>query len=157
MWQQMWGSQTGSAPLLKQLYPIYLSFLKDLYHAKFTLLLGTDLLFVGVIPGYSVHEEMAIWQDAGIPAIDILSSATITPAKFIGIDKSLGTIEEGKKASFVILRDNPLTDIKNTQKIEGVFLRGEFFNHQKLDTLKLKVKEANETKCKAFMNSNQHK
>lgn len=86
---------------------------------------------------------MAIWQDAGIPAIDILRSATIIPAKFIGVDKSLGTIEKGKKASFVILRDNPLTDIKNTQKIEGVFLHGNYFNSQKLDSLKMNVKEVN--------------
>lgn len=157
MWQQMWGSQIGSVPFLKQLYPNYLSFLKDLYNAKFTLLIGTDLLFAGVIPGYSVHEEMVIWQDAGIPAIDILRSATITPAKFIGVDKSLGSIQEGKNASFVLLQDNPLTDIKNTQKIEGVFLRGEFFNRQKLDSLKLKVKEGNEAKYKGMLNSNQHK
>ena len=153
MWQQLWGSQIGNVPVFTQFYPNYLSFLKDLYDAKFTLLIGTDLLFAGVIPGYSVHEEMAIWQDAGIPTIDILRSATITPAKFIGVDKSLGTIEEGKKASFVILRDNPLTDIRNTQKVEGVFLCGSYFDREKLDTLKMEVKEANEAKFKAIKNS----
>jgi imidazolonepropionase-like amidohydrolase len=157
MWQQMWEPQKKRTAFFKQLYPNYLSFLKDLYDAKFTLLIGTDLLVAGVIPGYSVHEEMAIWQDAGIPAIDILRSATNTPARFIGVEKSLGTIEEGKKASFVILGDNPLTDIKNTKKIEGVFLRGEFFNHQKIDSLKLKIKKVNEAKYKVIMNSNQHK
>jgi imidazolonepropionase-like amidohydrolase len=155
MWKQMWEPQKGGVAFFRQLYPNYLSFLKDLYDAKFTLLIGTDLLFAGVIPGYSVLEEMAIWQEAGIPPIDILRSATITPAKFIGVDKLLGTIEEGKKASFVLLRSNPLIDINNTKKIEGVFLRGEFFNHQKLDTLKLKIKEANEAKYNIIKNSNQ--
>lgn len=99
---QMWKPQKGKVVFFRQLYPNYLNFLKDLYDTKFTLLIGTDLLFAGVIPGYSVHEEMAIWQEAGIPPIDILRSATITPARFIGVDKSLGTIEEGKKASFVL-------------------------------------------------------
>lgn len=151
---QLWVPQKENQSFFRQLYPNYVGFLKDLYKAKFTMLIGTDLSFAGVIPGYSVHEEMAIWQEAGIPAIDILRSATITPAKFIGVDKSLGTIEKGKKASFVILSDNPLTDIKNTRKIEGVFLHGEFFNRQKLDSLKLRVKEANETKYNSIMNSN---
>lgn len=151
MWQ-MWNSQKGSETFIRQIYPNYLSFLKDLYEANFTLLIGTDLLFAGVIPGYSVHEEMAIWQDAGIPTIDILRSATITSAKFFGVDKSLGTIEEGKKASFVILRDNPLVDIKNTQKIDGVFLRGSYFSSEMIDTLKMKVKERNSSKYKMINN-----
>jgi hypothetical protein len=154
MWQ-MWKPQKGSEAFIRQLYPNYLSFLKDLYDAKFTLLIGTDLLFAGVIPGFSVHEEMEIWQKAEIPTIDILRSATITPAKFIGVDKSLGTIEEGKKASFVLLRENPLLDIKNTQKIEGVFLRGDFFNRQELDSMKLKIKVANEAKYNSFKKSKQ--
>ncbi|HEY4788042.1 MAG TPA: amidohydrolase family protein [Bacteroidales bacterium] len=146
MWKQLWEPQKGSEPFIRQIYPNYVNFLKDLYEAKFTLLIGTDLLVAGVIPGYSVHEEMVIWQEAGIPVTDILRSATITPAKFMGIDKLLGTIEEGKNASFVLLQENPLTDIKNTQKIAGVFLRGEYFNRQQLDSLKMMVKEANETK-----------
>ena len=151
---QLWISQKEMESNFRQLYPGYVGFLKDLYDAKFTMLIGTDLSFAGVIPGYSVHEEMAIWQEAGIPAIDILRSATITPAKFIGVDKSLGTIEKSKKASFIILSDNPLKDIKNTQKIEGVFLRGEYFNRQKLDSLKLRVKEANENEYNVIKDSN---
>ncbi|HVO73263.1 MAG TPA: amidohydrolase family protein [Ignavibacteriaceae bacterium] len=152
MWKQMWEPQKGSVPFIKQIYPNYISFLKDLYNAKFTLLVGTDLLFAGVIPGFSVHEEMEIWQEAGIPAIDILRSATITPARFIGVDKSLGSIEEGKKASFVILQDNPLVDIKNTQKIEAVFFHGDYFSRQQLDSIRWKIKEANKDKYNGFIN-----
>ena len=155
MWKQLWEPQKGSVPFIKQIYPNLISFLKDLYNAKFNLLIGTDLLVAGVIPGFSVHEEMEIWQEAGIPAIDILRSATITPAKFIGVDDSLGSIEEGKKASFVLLRDNPLINIKNTQKIEGVFLRGDYFNRQQLDSIQLKIKETNEVKYNRLNNKQQ--
>jgi imidazolonepropionase-like amidohydrolase len=154
MWKQMWEPQKGIVPFAKQIYPNYKSFLKDLYDAKFTLLIGTDLLVAGVMPGLSVHQEMEIWQEAEVPAADILRSATITPAKFIGVDKSLGTIEEGKKASFVMLRDNPLTDIKNTQKIEGVFLRGIYFNRGELDSLKQHVKLLNDEKYNSSKNQN---
>ena len=116
--------------------------LKDLYDANFTLLVGTDLLDPGIIPGYSVHEEMNIWQESGIPAIDILRSATIIPAKFFGIDKTLGSIEEGKKASFILLRANPLTDINNIDQIESVFFRGHYFTNNDLKELQNDVKIA---------------
>jgi hypothetical protein len=155
MWKQLWEPQKRCVPFIKQLYPNLISFLKDLYNAKFTLLIGTDLLVAGVIPGFSVHEEMEIWQEAGIPAIDILRSATITPAKFIGVDKSLGTIEEGKKASFVVLRGNPLIDIKNTQNIEAIVLHGDYFNRQQLDSIQCKIKGANVAKYNSFNNKQQ--
>ncbi len=145
-WKQLWGSQTGNTEIAKQLLPNYKNFLKDLYDTHFTLLVGTDVLFPGVIPGISVHEEMEIWQEAGIPPINILRSATIIPARFCGVDKSIGSIDEGKEASFVLLRGNPLVNIRNTSKIDGVFFRGQFYDRGQLDTFMVKVKEANTAK-----------
>jgi imidazolonepropionase-like amidohydrolase len=108
------------------------------------LMVGTDLLFPGVIPGYSVHEEMALWQEAGISPAEILRGATIVPAKFMGVNDRLGTVAEGKTASFVLLRSNPLEDIRNVDQIEGVSLRGRYFSRADLDQLKQGVK----TMCK---------
>ena len=99
------------------------------------LMVGTDLMLPGIFPGYSVHEEMALWQEAGIPAADVLRSATLVPARFMGLDKRLGTIAEGKTASMVLVKANPLDDIRNADKIEGVFLRGRYFNRHDLDQL----------------------
>jgi imidazolonepropionase-like amidohydrolase len=103
-------------------------------------MVGTDLLSPGVVPGYSVHEEMALWQEAGIAPTEILRSATIVPAKFMGVNDRLGTVAEGKTASFVLLRSNPLEDIRNTDQIESVFLRGRYFNRTDLDRLQQDVK-----------------
>jgi imidazolonepropionase-like amidohydrolase len=111
------------------------AFVRELHDAGVTLLVGTDLLFPGIIPGYAVHEEMAIWQDAGIPAADVLRSATILPARFMGLDERLGTVAEGKVASMVLTRANPLEDIHNAQQIESVFLRGQYFSRADLDRL----------------------
>ena len=92
-----------------------------LHDAGIPLMIGTDLSVLGVIPGVSVHQEMAIWQEAGIPAADVLRSATIVPAEFMGVDDRLGTIEPGKTASMILLRANPLKDIANAAEIESVF------------------------------------
>jgi imidazolonepropionase-like amidohydrolase len=98
-------------------------------------MVGTDLIFPGIIPGFAVHEEMAIWQDAGIPPADVLRSATLGPARFMGLEGRLGSIAEGKAASMVLLRANPLEDVRNAQQIEGLFLRGEYFDRGDLDAL----------------------
>lgn len=143
LWVQFWGSQASNAEFTKRLFPHMKRFLLDLHRAGITMLIGTDLLFPGVIPGYSVHEEMAIWQEAGIPPIDILRSATILPARFLGLAESLGTIEKGKNASFVLLKNNPLQDITNALQIESVFLRGRYFDRDELDAIMAQVKADN--------------
>jgi imidazolonepropionase-like amidohydrolase len=114
---------------------------KGLNQAGVPLMVGTDVSVPGIVPGYSVHEEMLIWQEAGIPATDILRSATIVPAKFMGLEDRLGSIREGKTASMVLVQGNPLEDIHNAQEIEGVFLRGEYFSRQDLDKLLAEAKD----------------
>ena len=105
------------------------------------LMVGTDLMVPGIIPGYSVHEEMAIWQEAGIPPADVLRSATLVPAQFMGLGDRLGSISEGKTASMVLVRANPLEDIRNAQQIESVFLRGQYFSRKDLDRLLAEAKD----------------
>ena len=102
---------------------------------------GTDLAVPGIIPGHSVHEEMAIWQEAGIPPADVLRSATPVPVQFMGLEDRLGSISEGKTASLVLVRANPLDDIKNAQQIEGVFLRGQYLSRDDLNRLLNEARE----------------
>jgi imidazolonepropionase-like amidohydrolase len=132
IWHELWASQSDIPSVIWQSMA---AFVRELHDAGVTLLVGTDLLFPGIIPGYAVHEEMAIWQDAGIPAADVLRSATILPARFMGLDERLGTVAEGKVASMVLTRANPLEDIHNAQQIESVFLRGQYFSRADLDRL----------------------
>ncbi|MGZ5254478.1 MAG: hypothetical protein ACXWV4_08970 [Flavitalea sp.] len=53
-----------------------------------------------------------------------------------------GTISEGKRANLLLLNKNPLTDIKNTQSIEGVFLKGKWFDKKSLESLLQQVETA---------------
>jgi imidazolonepropionase-like amidohydrolase len=132
MWKSLWAGQTEFPDLVWQNWA---QMVKDMNNAEIPLMVGTDLMCPALIPGYSVHEEMAIWQEAGIPPVDVLRSATIVPARFMGLGKRLGTIAEGKTASMVLVKANPLEDIRNAEKIEGVFLRGRYFSRNDLDRL----------------------
>jgi hypothetical protein len=137
----MWKSQWSGQSLEEFIWRNWAQMVKQMNQAGIPLMVGTDLTVPGIIPGYSVHEEMATWQQAGIPAADILRSATIVPAQFMGLADRLGTIGEGKAASLVLLRANPLEDIHNAQQIAGVFLRGQYFSRADLDQLLAEAKD----------------
>jgi imidazolonepropionase-like amidohydrolase len=139
MWASMWAQQE---PLPDFIWQNWAQMVKGLYQAGVPLMVGTDLMLPGIFPGYSVHEEMALWQKVGIPPADVLRSATLTPAQFVGLGDRLGSVSEGKTASLVLVRGNPLEDVRNAQQIEGVFLRGQYFDRNDLARLLEEAKQA---------------
>ena len=85
---------------------------------------GTDTPIGYLTPGYSLHKELELLSEAGLSNMDVLRSATITPAEFFGMENQMGTIEVGKLADLVILDKNPLMSISNTQSIHRVIVKG---------------------------------
>lgn len=132
MWRSQWSQQDDLSDYVWQNWARMVRGLND---AGVPLMVGTDLLVPGILPGVAVHEEMAIWQEAGIPPADVLRGATIVPAQFMGLGGRLGSIREGKTASLVLVRADPLEDVRNAQHIEGVFLRGVYYNRAALEQL----------------------
>jgi len=138
MWKTQWAGQTEIPDAIWQSWA---QMVRQMNEAGIPMMTGTDLMCPGLVPGYSVHEEMEIWQEAGIPPADILRSATLVPAQFMGLGDRLGSIAVGKTASMVLVRANPLEDIRNAQQIESVFLRGRYFSREDLDQLLDEAKE----------------
>jgi imidazolonepropionase-like amidohydrolase len=58
--------------------------------------------------------------------LEALKTATVNPAKYLGLSDSLGTIEKGKIADLVLLEANPLERISNTQKVAAVVANGRY-------------------------------
>jgi imidazolonepropionase-like amidohydrolase len=87
---------------------------------------GTDTANPYVFPGFSLHDELALLVQAGLTPAEALRTATINPAKYFDMEKSLGTVEKGKMADLVLLDANPLTDINNTRKIAAVISGGRY-------------------------------
>jgi len=100
---------------------------------------GTDLGTAYIYPGFSLHDELTLFVEAGFTPLEALKAATRNPAEFLGLLDSLGTVEKGKIADLVLLNANPLEDIRNTQKIEAVVVNGRFLNRKELDQLLAKA------------------
>ena len=88
------------------------------------ILAGTDTPIGFLTPGFSLHKELELLVESGLTPLQALRAATITPAEFFNLEDKMGTVEVGKFADLVILNNNPLNDIKHTQDIHAVILKG---------------------------------
>jgi imidazolonepropionase-like amidohydrolase len=93
------------------------------------LLIGSDAAVLNIYPGYSLHDEMALFvRELGMTPAEVIERATRRSAKFLGISDQTGTVEQGKMADLVLLDANPLNDIRNTKRIVAVILRGTLYD-----------------------------
>jgi Amidohydrolase family len=95
-----------------------------LYLAGVPLLAGTDTAEPYCPPGYSLHQELEMLVESGLPPAAAIRCATLNNAKAIGRQDQFGTIEPGKAADLVLLHANPLDRITNTRAIAKVFHSG---------------------------------
>ncbi|MFC1430097.1 amidohydrolase family protein [Streptacidiphilus sp. N1-3] len=104
------------------------------YRAGVTLSTGTDYETGPEHPYPSLHEEMAfLARRCGIPAAQVIRSATLAGAVSMGAEDVMGTVESGKLANFVVLERDPLEDMANLRSIEFVVKRG--LRHDRADYL----------------------
>lgn len=102
-----------------------LSLVNRMHQEGVKIIAGTDTPIGYLTPGYSLHKELELLAEAGLSNLEVLRSATITPAEFFGLENQIGTIEAGKLADLVILNENPLESISNTQNIHLVISKGQ--------------------------------
>jgi adenine deaminase len=84
------------------------------------------------LPGFAYHRELLAMTYAGIPPAAVLKAATINGARALGVDARLGSIEAGKLADLVVVRGDPLDDIKRARDIKLVFKDGIAYDPEEL-------------------------
>lgn len=109
------------------------SLIKALHDEGAEILLGSDAPQVFNVPGFSAHHELALLVASGLTPFAALQTGTSNSARWLGVDDRRGTVETGKDADLLLLDDSPLADIKNTQRIHGVMLRGEWLDRSAID------------------------
>ena len=114
---------------------------KALNAAGIPLLAGTDLGGPYVFPG-DLHKELELLVEAGLSPLEALRTATINPARYLGWQEQLGSVEKGKLADLVLLDANPIEDVRNTTKINAVVFNGRLLDRKALDQLLAGVEAA---------------
>lgn len=106
-----------------------------LHRAGVPILAGTEAGDVDVLPGFSLHDELALLVEAGMSPLAALQAATLEPARYLAATDSMGTVAVGKVADLVLLDANPLADIRNTTRIRAVVANGRLLDRAALDAM----------------------
>ncbi len=107
-----------------------------LHEAGVPLLMGTDFGPNLTIAGETLHDEMQLWVDAGLPAFDVVAAATRVPGRVLGQEALAGRIEVSQVADFILVRENPLLRIGALRSPAGVFFDGRWFDEAALRELR---------------------
>ena len=94
-------------------------------HARgVTVAVGTDTPFPHLVPGFSLHDELSMYVDAGLRPVDALRAATTVNARVLGIEARAGRIAPGLNADLAVFRGNPLMRIHDVGNVECVVRHG---------------------------------
>jgi hypothetical protein len=114
--------------------------LNRLKQAGIPLLLSTDAGTgrMGIVPGFSIHDELRILTENGFTPYEAIAAGTINASKvvkaMIGVD-DFGTIEEGKRADLILVNENPLEDVANIKDLRGVMAAGRWYEKAALQKM----------------------
>jgi len=114
--------------------------LKYLKNQGAVLVLGTDSGTggMGIPPGYSTHEELRILTENGYSPFEAIKTGTVNAAMVVekmNGKGNFGTIEKGKRADLILIKENPLDDVANIKKILGVMASGRWYDKKMLKKL----------------------
>lgn len=135
---QRWKPDGALADLVRALesgFPRAQKMVGALHRAGVPILAGTDLGNPFLFAGSSLHDELVLLQEAGLSPLEALRAATIVPTRFCGLEAELGSVAEGKQASLVLVRKDPLQDAAHVREIEAVLVRGRLLDRPALDGL----------------------
>jgi cytosine/adenosine deaminase-related metal-dependent hydrolase len=118
------GPPTPQSKLFQKSFDKNVQIVGALHRAGVPIVAGTDQ----TVPGYSLYREIELYVQAGFTPMEAIQAATIVPARVMGLDKELGTIEIGKQADLIILTANPLESIHNIRTVEFVITGGTMYH-----------------------------
>lgn len=103
---------------------------------------GTDAGYLNTydFPGLAIHLELQQLVKYGLTPREALEASVINGPEYFGLENSFGSIEKGKKANLIILKQNPLEDIKATLTIQDVIKDGQHLDRNKLDKILFEIK-----------------
>ena len=125
---------------IKKQHDFHLNIIKKLHEVEVTFICGTDAGIGITIPGFSIHQELSFYKEAGLSNYEVLKTATINASKTHAIMNNMGTIEVGKFANLLLVDTNPLLDLSALQNPTKVFIKGRKLDRETLDSFENEAK-----------------
>lgn len=129
------GWQAEDFERARAIWPKVQRLTQRIYNGSARVTVGTDMSNPWIAPGISLHREMSLLAEAGVPADRILAAATVNAAESLGAGDRLGRIVERFEADLVVLDANPLEDIDHTRAIHAVVADGRWLDRDDLAEL----------------------
>ncbi|MEM6455439.1 MAG: amidohydrolase family protein [Acidobacteriota bacterium] len=120
--------------LMMRWMPVRKAMTRALVDAGAPILVGTDAPNPLVVPGFAIHDELALLVDAGLTPRQVLTAATRDAARFLGEDDDWGTVRVGQRADLLLLDADPLADVAHvgpTHQV-GVLVAGRWLTRDAL-------------------------
>lgn len=122
------GPPNENSELGRKVFQKEIEVVGALHKAGIPIVAGTDQ----AVPGHSLHREMELYVEAGFTPMEAIQAATLVPARVMGLDKELGTVEKGKRGDLILLTADPLQDIHNSRSVEYVITNGTMYHAAEL-------------------------
>jgi imidazolonepropionase-like amidohydrolase len=126
-------TQQNKESIYTALFPKGMALERAFARAGGLLIAGTDPTGGGgVIPGFANQRQVELFVDAGFTPLEAISISTLNGAKYLGRDKTVGSLAAGKQADLVVINGNPAATISDIRKVETVFKQGVGYDPAKL-------------------------
>lgn len=142
-----WQSTKDKDPSISQAildqHRFHLYIINRLHNADINIICGTDAGIGITLPGYSIHNELEFYSQAGLSNYDVLKTATINASRTHDIMNNLGSIEVGKMANIIMLDRNPLEDLSTLRRPGMVIINGQILDRTRLDNFEHRAHNRN--------------
>ncbi len=119
----------------QQAFALALTQLKQAHQLGVKIIAGTDAPDSFVFTGSGLHDELALYVQAGLTPLQALQTATVNAARYSGTADHSGQIAVGFDADLVLLPANPLVDIRALRQVQGLVIAGQWYDQQRLAQL----------------------
>ncbi|MDN3641141.1 amidohydrolase family protein [Lutimonas halocynthiae] len=124
-------------------HKFHLYIIKKLHEAGVNIVCSTDAGIAIGAPGYSIHQEMQHYSDAGLTNYEVIKTATVNPTRVHKEFEDMGTIEKSKWANLILSDENPLENLNTLKEPHWVMIKGRLLDGKTLDTFKNKAFDRN--------------
>jgi imidazolonepropionase-like amidohydrolase len=89
----------------------------------------------GQLQGLGAHWELWMFVQGGMTPLEAIRSGTLSGAEYLGLDKDIGSLEPGKLADLIVMEENPLDNIQNSETIRYVMKNGRLYDAKTMDEI----------------------